>query len=311
MLFAPVILTVSSPRHLGRRDAGIRSSPRSATAPSSLPATAFTLIELLVVIAIIAILASLLLPSLAKAKAKARETYCKGNVRQISLALALHVLDFDYYPVYNVDPSVSSANNFWPEALEPYTSMKWTNKLYRCPDYGGVSVDGNSEAAPLGSYGYNANGTKFTPSDFGLGGILTKVALDDSVQISMESVLRLKEAKVKAPADMIAVGDAHLVWSPKDLTLELYEIDLPKDNYSGMGLIDINSRNGVEQLAWPGHKGIIKATVKRHSGRYSVAFCDGHVEGIHRDQLFKKVESSLKRWNNDNEPHQDSLNRFP
>ncbi len=275
------------------------------------PKSAFTLIELLVVIAIIAILASLLLPSLAKAKSKARETYCKGNARQISLALALHVVDFDYYPVYNVDPSISVVNNFWPEALEPYSGMRWTNKLYRCPDYNGLSVDGNSDAAPLGSYGYNANGTKFTPSEFGLGGVLTKIALDDNAEIGNQNILRIKETKIRAPADMIAVGDAHLIWTPKALTLELYEIDLPKDNYSGMGLIDINSRNGVEQKGWPGRDGIIKATLKRHAGRYSIAFCDGHVEGVPRDRLFERTDSSLRRWNNDNEPHQDLLNRFP
>ena len=84
----------------------------------------FTLIELLVVIAIIAILAGMLLPALAKAKAKATGISCMNNLRQMSFSWTMYTDDNDGQLVPNA--VFPTRNRSWVRG--------WLNYAQSVPD---------------------------------------------------------------------------------------------------------------------------------------------------------------------------------
>jgi prepilin-type N-terminal cleavage/methylation domain-containing protein/prepilin-type processing-associated H-X9-DG protein len=143
----------------------------------------FTLIELLVVIAIIGILASLLLPSLGKARKKAIFVVCKSSEKQIGIAVSLFSDDNEgYFPA----APAGIGHRTWDDRLADYDGRSLTDaqldesqgilastmtgaNLYLCPADGIAPSDTTKLRRTYAfNNGASLNGNNTTPDAWGL-----------------------------------------------------------------------------------------------------------------------------------------------
>jgi prepilin-type N-terminal cleavage/methylation domain-containing protein/prepilin-type processing-associated H-X9-DG protein len=255
------------------------------TGPSPARAEAFTLIELLFVIAIIAILAGLILTALSRAKAAAVLAQCRGNVRQLNLALAMYAQDYGLYPFEAVGKAQSVAPVWSHPSFIHYLGASWPTNNLRCPSRAGevfMSDVGSGVLLPGKRY-YGINSQGYMPNAVGLGnGLLWK-----STQTS-EGVFPVRESEIVVPSDMIALGD-------------------PFQNASATTVFAQNlwRRDVATNFNPPPLKAyLIRYADRQHGRRGVVGFCDGHLETLPFKSLFLDYsEAALRRWNRDHISH--------
>ncbi len=227
----------------------------------------FTLIELLVVCVIIGILASLLLPTLVRAKEKARGISCLSNLRQWGMALDMYLDDnsqtFPDFSIANNTPGAPSGysqdNILWADltifATEGYGNSAWFNVL---PPYVSQSPLWQYAANPTnfvtGHSIFNCPTARFLPAEVDP---LNRVPF--SYGINFKGTNGLVPASSPFTAGQVAHPSAFVFFS---------------DVRANSGETPFYGANPLNDLGAP--RGSLNHLSSRHDAGANLTFLDGH-----------------------------------
>ena len=222
----------------------------------------FSLIELLITISVIAILAALLLPALNKARGKARDILCSGNLKQLSSYMFLYVeQNNDVIPaafgnantpgkwqdmLYAlIAPGEQFADKYYLTKLNEDTWYP-KNKVFACPASGPCNIAVSSR-----HYGINSSGFLYEDgraSSFGFASYYGKP-------------YAMKLGRIKSPSRRAALFDIDKWGSYPESYAKVYS-DLYKGSDNGVAVWRHRDGNGL-----------------------NVNFADGHVETRRKNSI--------------------------
>ncbi|MBA4146775.1 MAG: prepilin-type N-terminal cleavage/methylation domain-containing protein [Verrucomicrobia bacterium] len=233
------------------------------------PELAMTLIELLVVIAIIAILAGLLLPALAKSKAKAQQASCLGNLRQLTMAWKMYADENDgrFVPVFYFQAGKINSNAWVRGSMDD-----------------DISTYPPVEPGILDST--NVNGLRF-------GGLYKYLNSPRVYRCPADKSETNRVQKVRSYSINGWMGGTYVAGQSNYWVFKK-EADLVNPSPSAAWVfLDEHERSindGWFAVDMKGSRGLLDAPAARHNFGYGITFADGHSE------IWKLEDGRSRNW---------------